>query len=280
MKPAEPETAHEQAAQRTTYSCPQDGCTRVFQRHSALEKHLSYARCTKSVERTTLLDKAKEQYAERILEGVGKIPVLPEIAAPSATKEPLKEGWALKQTKKPYRFNDKQKSYLVSKFNIGQDLGRKMGPEVVAREMRREKDSSGVRLFRVNEFLTPLQITSFFSRLAAKIRQQPATVAQEVEEEDTTAANEEENFASAREFVLAELQSAVPLVHPIVCDQQNLCEMVKADSLSKQKLGQLQFFCSELELAVPVPPMRKKAPYVALLQEYVQGCTCMDSGSS
>ena len=109
----------------------------------------------------------------------------------------------------------------------------------------------------MNEFLTPLQITSFFSRLAAKIRQQPAAVAQEVEEEDTTAANEEENFASAREFVLAELQSAVPLVHPIVCDQQNLCEMVKADSLSKQKLGQLQFFCSELELAVPVPPMRK-----------------------
>ena len=136
MKPGEPETAHEQAAQRTTYSCPQDGCTRVFQRHSALEKHLSYARCTKSVERTTLLDKAKEQYAERILEGVGKIPVLPEIAAPSATKEPLKEGWALKQTKKPYRFNDKQKSYLVSKFNIGQDLGRKMGPEVVAREKK------------------------------------------------------------------------------------------------------------------------------------------------
>ena len=155
-----------------------------------------------------------------------------------------------------------------------------MGPEVVAREMRREKDSSGVRLFRVNEFLTPLQITPFFSRLATKIRQQPATVAQEVEEEDTTAANEEENFASTREFVLAELQSAVPLVHPIVCYQQNLCEMVKADSLSKQKLGQLQFFCSELELAVPVPPMRKKAPYVALLQEYVQGCTCMDSGSS
>ena len=51
----------------------------------------------------------------------------------------------------------------------------------------------------------------------------------------------------------------MPLVHPIVCDQQNLCEMVKADSLSKQKLGQLQFFCSEMELAVPVPPMRKKA---------------------
>ena len=71
-------------------------------------------------------ERAKEQNAERILEGVGKIPVLPEIAAPSATKEPLKEGWALKQTKRPYRFNDKQNSYLVSKFNIGQDLGQQL----------------------------------------------------------------------------------------------------------------------------------------------------------
>ena len=193
------------------------------------------------------LTKPKSQTLKEFWRGLARFPILPEIAAPSATKEPLKEGWALKQTKKPYRFSDKQKSYLVSKFNIGQDLGRKMGPEVVAREMRLEKDSSRVRLFRVNEFLTPLQITSFFSRLAAKIRQQPATVAQEVEEEDTTAANEEENFACTREFVLAELQSAVPLVHPIVCYQQNLCEMVKADSLSKQKLGQLQFFCSELD---------------------------------
>lgn len=269
------EESDDEKAAKAIYSCPQEGCTRVFQRHAALEKHLSYERCTKSIERATLRDHAMKEYAAILTEGVGKIPVLPETAgtSDSGTKEPLKEGWALKEIKKPYRFNEKQKSYLVSKFNIGQDTGRKMDPEVVAREMRREKDPNGARLFVMSEFLTAQQISSFFSRLAAKIRQQP--VGQAVEEEDIAAANDEENFANAREFVLATLG----LVHPIVCDQQNLCEMVKAGSLSKRKLGQLQSFCSALGLAVPVPQVRRKAPYVTLLEEYVQGCSCMDSGS-
>ena len=259
---------------KSTYSCPREGCTRVFQRYAALEKHLSYERCTKSVERSSLLDHAIKDYASLLSEGAGRIPVLPETAATSSSRarEPLKEGWALKQTKKPYRFNEKQKSYLIGKFNIGQDTGRKVDPEVVAREMRREKDSNGARLFSLSEFLTPAQVSSFFSRQAAKIRQQ--LVGQALEAEDISAVNEEENFANARESVFSALQ----LVHPIVCDQHNLCEMVKANTLAKQKLGQLQFFCSELGLAVPVPQVRKKAPYVALLQDLVLKCTCTDSG--
>ena len=258
------------AIKAVTYSCPQEGCTRVFQRHVALEKHLSFERCTKSVERANLLDYAKVEYAARLSDGVGKIPVLPARAVTTSTIAALNEGWALKQMKKPYRFNEKQKSYLLDKFNIGQETGRKMDPEVVAREMRREKDSNGERVFAMAEFLTPLQVSSFFSRLAAKTRQHPAV--QTVEEEDITAANDEENFANARASVMATLQ----LIHPIVCDQQNLCAMVKTGSLEKQKLGQLQHFCSELGLAVPDPPMRKKAPYVTLLKELVQGCTCIE----
>ena len=45
--------------------------------------------------------------------------------------------------KKPYRFSDKQKSNLVEKFNIGQGTGRKVDPEVVAKEMLGEKDENG-----------------------------------------------------------------------------------------------------------------------------------------
>ena len=53
------------------------------------------------------------------------------------------EGWALKSTKKAYRFSEKQKAYLDAKFNIGQTSGRKLEKlvgEVDAREMRRAKD--------------------------------------------------------------------------------------------------------------------------------------------
>ena len=111
-----------------------------------------------------MLDQAKKQYAARVVEGVGKIPALTSTSASSTAKiaEGLKEGWALKQVKKPYRFNEKQKSFLVSKFNIGQDTGRKTDPEIVAREMRREMDANGQRLFSKSEFLTAAQVSSFF----------------------------------------------------------------------------------------------------------------------
>ena len=47
-----------------------------------------------------------------------------------------KEGWALKGAKKAERFNEAQKSYLEAKFNIGQSTGKKLDPDVVAKEMR------------------------------------------------------------------------------------------------------------------------------------------------
>lgn len=164
-----------QEINKPTFSCPQDGCTRVYQRHSSLEKHLFYERCVKSLERATVLDQAKEGYAARLLEGVGTIPTLPQTTSASTGATQLKEGWALKQTKKPYRFSEKQKMYLVAKFNIGQETGRKLDPDVVAKDMRRAKDSNGKRLFALTEFLTPLQVSSFFSRLAAKGRQKPVS---------------------------------------------------------------------------------------------------------
>ena len=44
------------------YSCPQNGCVRVFQRPSALEKHLSLEKCRQSLERHLLMDLAKMGY--------------------------------------------------------------------------------------------------------------------------------------------------------------------------------------------------------------------------
>ena len=73
-----------------------------------------------------------------------------------------------KTTKKPYRLNEKQKSFLVSKFNIGQDTGRKMDPEIVAREGYTRRAPV------LSELLTPGEVSSFFSRLTAKTLKQPA----------------------------------------------------------------------------------------------------------
>ena len=95
------------------YSSPHDGCVRVFQRLSTLEKHLALEKCEQKLERLSLLDHAKPSYKQYLEEGNGIIPTLnPMVTATSSANPTVSEGWALKANKKLYRFNEKQKQYL------------------------------------------------------------------------------------------------------------------------------------------------------------------------
>ena len=248
------------------YSCPQDGCTRVFQRLSALEKHLSLEKCTRVPEKNSLMDLAKIGYKSYLEEGVGKLPSLQAPVRQEDSRVSLKEGWALRVVRKAYRFSEKQKSYLLSKFRIGQTTGHKLDTEVIAREMRRARGTDGARLIQSSEFLTTTQITSFFSRQSALVRQR------DPDEADIRAAQEESNFSEAKETV-----ASIQLDHPLIYDQYDLCEMALNDSLKILKLPMLQHMCEDLGLDIPSKPMRKKAPYLALLKEIVSKCTCQKS---
>ena len=126
------------------------------------------------------------------------------------------------------------------------------------------KGSDGTQLFNVAEFLSPQQITSYFSSLAAKVRKQLPNDC------DVQASEEEINFMMARNLAL----ETISLQHPIVFDQFDICTMVKNDTLKKLKLDMLLSICQNLELNVPVPVIRQKAPYLTLLGEAVSQCTC------
>ena len=92
------------------------------------------------------MDLAKMGYKSHLEEGVG---ILPSLKAPVGHQEGHfvpNEGWAPRATKKAYRFSEKQKSYLLAKFSIGQTMGRKLDAEVVAREMRHARGADGGRL--------------------------------------------------------------------------------------------------------------------------------------
>ena len=143
------------------------------------------------------------------------------------------EGWALKEARKSYRLNEAQKSYLEAKYNIGQTTGRKLDAETVAREMRRSIGPDGNRLFRVSEFLTSQQVSSFFSRLAAKSRNNI------VVGDDIRASQEDINFDTARHDILSHLQQE----HPIVYDQYDICSLARKGTLKSLKLGLLQSLC-------------------------------------
>ena len=94
----------------------------------------------------------------------------------------------------------KQKQYLRDKFSIGESTGNKANPVAVAKSMISARDSNGQHLFSSAEFLTSKQISSFFSRLAAK-RTLPVDLAViDVDEEST---EYEQGFEDLRNEVIA-----------------------------------------------------------------------------
>ena len=127
----------------SVFTCPQDGFVKVFQRLSSLEKHLSLEKCTKSLEKRSLLDLAKLDYKSRLEEGTTSQVI--SFASTSGEVE-VKEGWALKPSKKAYRFNQNQRDYLNAKFTIGQTSGRKLDGDIVSREMRRAQGPKSIRV--------------------------------------------------------------------------------------------------------------------------------------
>ena len=147
---------------------------------------------------------------------------------------------------------------------MGQTTGRKLDADIVAKEMRNALGSDGRRFFTSSEFLTLQQITSYFSRLSAKVPKQVVTA-----EEDICAAAEETNFHKAREDILL----AMTLEHPIVFDQY-ICNLVRDYRLKNLKLGLLQMLYEKLTLQGSVTAHRKKASYIDALADLVSGCSC------
>ena len=121
--------------------------------------------------------------------------------------------------------------------------------------MRRARDESGARLFTIEEFLVPQQITAFFSRLAVQSRQQVDEG--EIHEEDISATVEESNFNHVRKNV----NQNVNLPRPIIVDQYDVCQLVHNREFKKILINMMEKLCLELGLATPKPPVRRRTPY-------------------
>ena len=67
---------------------------------------------------------------------------------PSSSVASLEMGWARKQSRsRNTRFTDKQKNYLVAKFQTGEQTGQKADAASVSRLMRSEKEENVEQLF-------------------------------------------------------------------------------------------------------------------------------------
>lgn len=157
----------------TVFACPEEGCTMSYQYHSNLMNHLTSGIHNYQPERITLRDAAIQSYKHK-LETTSLFPNLLDLKdaiesffTTTANTDGLKQlerGWALRKQKQTKLFNEKQRKYLLQKFEDGKRMKRKFDPKVIADEMKRNN------LFEKSEFLTWQQIASFWSREAAKRR--------------------------------------------------------------------------------------------------------------
>ena len=261
---------NEMSTQDGLFSCPAEGCIKTFQKHSNLEYHLSFGKCQLMKERNTLLDRAKMLYHEKLSEGTGKQPHLPQSASSvtrTTTSKSLEKGWALKASKSGKRFNDNQVTYLNEKFAIGQATGLKAEPEQVARDMRRAKMENGGRRFKYEEFLSSQQVKSYFSRKVAKIKQVGESG---VETVDDKAIEDQGAYTAARDNILRECQ----ITHPVLYDTYNLCGMQSKKKLNRLSVALLRQICIYFDLKVDGLPDKRKAPYITLISDLVETCSC------
>lgn len=248
-------------------TCPNEGCVKMYQRHSSLEKHLLFGKCKMVSEKNTLFDIAKKKYHDILVEGTSvAVSATLEVCHTSESANTLPEGWALKTTKKATRFSDAQKRYLEEKFNLGQATGQKQDPTTVARDMRFAKSIDGTKLFKSDEYLSAQQIQGFFSRMAAKLRHGQCDLL----EADIIAAEEQQMLDVTRQTILEQVQ----LRHPVVYDNLDICALYKGKRLKQLSISMLSTVCNYFDIPTDAFNDKRKAEYIAALSELVLACEC------
>lgn len=184
-------------------------------------------------------------------------------------------GWALKKYKST-RFPTAVKAYLNDKFLIGEETGNKASPTQVAREMHRERDDKGNRLFVGGGCLSSQQIAAYFSRLAATKKKRrslnAAASSEEVEEflADEQMQEHEEDISLRKKVVFGNLQ----LEHPITYKSYNLCKLAADGKLTKKfSIADLKDICDSLDIETE-DFKRRKAPNKDVLTNVLSSCTC------
>ena len=185
-------------------------------------------------------------------------------------------GWARKQSRsRNTRFTDKQKDYLIAKFETGEQTGQKADAASVSRLMRSEKDENGEQLFDCSEFLTSRQISSFFlvwpqSEVSTTKRSTRAM---------TMNKSEQKRRASYKQWAKRWcLKFLFQHAHPILYNDYSICELVKNSKLSNFPIQVLNGICTSFGLDTSQVNVKRKKPYVDILTSLVMGCQCQANG--
>ena len=144
-----------------------------------------------------------------------------------------------------HKLRSTQKRFSKKVREIGQQTGRKEDLAQVAEDIRRAKNANGERMFTRTEWLTKLLVLFFSSRLSARqrLKGRKEFTRDEVTD-DLDEESEEKNGSRQDENVFDEVHDAVVseigVIHPVMYDVCNLCEMVAENKLSSFKVKMLK----------------------------------------
>ena len=178
----------------------------------------------------------------------------------------LPMGWALKSaTVTRKNLTAAQKTNLTELSQAGERTGQKADPANISKTMGRAKHSDGSSIFEKDDFLAPLQIAGFFSRLTGE-----KTYSASSDDIERHEANKEKDIQELTE----EVMETFALQHPIMQEKYNICEIVCQSHLWKFSVGMLQEICIALELDVCSITSKRKKLYMDILKRLVDKCGC------
>ncbi|CAC5360013.1 unnamed protein product [Mytilus coruscus] len=155
------------------FCCPDISCNKTFARATNLEKHILIGNHSYRTNKS-LSDNAVEVYAS-ISESVQdtQINLIQTVSAATqsdATSNMINKGWALKGKRTNICFSPKVKSYLNEICLNCEKTGKRPNYFALSDELRKSCDENGERMFKMEEWLNPTQIKSYFATLVTKLK--------------------------------------------------------------------------------------------------------------
>ena len=143
------------------YSCPEQGCVKIYKEFKNLQKHLDIGRHLIKLERESDYDNIIAKWVEtcKTVSGdyvqgeIGVAPSMTESPSVAADSPSLEEGWALKKAKKSARFSERVRSFLQGTFFQGEQTGVRANPADIASKMKSLRSANGNKLFSKEEWL-------------------------------------------------------------------------------------------------------------------------------
>lgn len=124
---------NQEAFENGIFSCPETNCRSTFTKYGNLMLHLDIGNHSLIKRSLLLSDRAKLSYSSKIETKCITMPQMDPNEISSITAE-LEKGWALKCKREIKRFSERQKCFLIQKFDMGDKSGIKCDPEDVSAE--------------------------------------------------------------------------------------------------------------------------------------------------